>query len=163
MNKLKLEIKKSFVDIQLNVIYTSKKLFSAFKPLLKPITPITEKQGVVYHFECDCSETYIGETGNILKFRINEHFSRKDSSVFEHIKDCDSFSNNAFLHPPSSTATSKQHPYICHKEFFSNHFTILDFASNNTERKIKESAHILCRSPTLNDKVKDHVYHLYGV
>ena len=163
MNKLKFEIKKSFVDIQLNIIYTSKKLFSAFKPLLKPTTPITEKQGVVYNFECDCSETYIGETGTILRFRINQHFTQKQSSIFEHIDDCETFMQNAYQHPPNSTATSKQHPYICHKEFFSNHFTILDYASNSTQRKIKESAHILCRNPTLNDKIKDHVYHLYGV
>ena len=131
MNKLKFEIKKSFVDIQLNIIYTSKKLFSAFKPLLKPTTPITEKQGFVYNFECDCSETYIGETWTILRFRINQHFSQKQSSVFEHIQTCETFMQNANQHPLNSPATSKQHPYICHKEFFSNHFTILDYASNS--------------------------------
>ena len=42
-------------------------------------------------------------------------------------------------------------------------FSILDFASNKTHRKIKESIYILCHKPTLNDKIKDHVYHLFGI
>ena len=42
-------------------------------------------------------------------------------------------------------------------------FTILDFASNKTHKKIKESIYILCQNPSLNDKIKDHVYHLFGI
>ena len=74
VKKLKYVIKNSFKDIELNIIYSSKKLFSVFKPLLKPATKPTEKQGVIYKFICDCSESYIGETDRMLKYRINEHF-----------------------------------------------------------------------------------------
>ena len=98
MNKLKFEIKKSFGDIELNIIYTSRKLFSVFKNSLKPPLVDTEKQEVIYKFVCDCSDDYVGETGAILRYRIKQHFKNSTSSIHEHINVCDQFKQNASQH-----------------------------------------------------------------
>tara|TARA_B100000949_G_C14255257_1_gene440157 strand:- start:19 stop:1674 length:1656 start_codon:yes stop_codon:yes gene_type:complete len=151
MNKLKFEIKKSFGDIELNIIYTSRKLFSVFKNSLKPPLVDTEKQEVIYKFVCDCSDDYIGETGAILRYRIKQHFKNSTSSIHEHINVCDQFKQNASQHPINQEA------------HLSQLFSVIDRASNTTLRRIKESVYIHCNRPVLNDKVKDHVYHLYGI
>lgn len=63
INKLKYVIRSN----SLNIIYTSRKLFSAFNHLLKPKVETLEKQNVIYQYTCDCSITYIGETEKIVK------------------------------------------------------------------------------------------------
>ena len=111
----------------------------------------TEKQEVIYKFVCDCSDDYIGETGAILRYRIKQHFKNSTSSIHEHINVCDQFKQNASQHPINQEA------------HLSQLFSVIDRASNTTLRRIKESVYIHCNRPVLNDKVKDHVYHLYGI
>ena len=148
--KLNYVIRTNFTDIRINIIYTSKKLFSVLKPLLKPTVNPIDKQEVIYKFTCDCSDSYIGETGIILERRINQHCTQSQSSIYEHITSCDTYLLNAIQHP------------ISHLKHFTELFTILDSANNQTNRRIKESSYILCEQPNLNDQIKDHIYRLYG-
>ena len=148
IGKLRYEISKAFEKVFLNVIYTSKKLL---KPLLKQNPDLMERQNVIYKFVCDCEASYIGETQKILKFRMKQHYASSASSIKEHIDTCQIYKNN-----------QKQNKTEDRDNHFQMLFSILDNGGNRTHRRIKESAYILCNGESLNDKVKDHVYHLYG-
>ena len=64
--------------------------------------------GVVYKFECTCSQSYVGETYRTLSTRITEHNvpSRK-SEIVSHIQQCDKFNDEVKVHCPNLKRTSK--------------------------------------------------------
>ena len=43
---------------------------------------------LVYKYECDCGQLYIGETLRRLSIRIKEHQKDKDSAIFRHVQSC---------------------------------------------------------------------------
>ena len=65
----------------------------------------TDKSEVVYHIQCkDCTDTYVGETGRQLKFRLHDHRTKASSHVKQHTERADhSFSDEgvSILHHES--------------------------------------------------------------
>ena len=56
----------------------------------KDKTPHHKQSNVIYAIQCsqeDCSESYIGETKQLLHMRMSQHRSRKDSAVHIHLKE----------------------------------------------------------------------------
>ena len=58
--------------------------------LVHPKTPHHKQSNVIYAIQCsqeDCSESYIGETKQLLHKRMSQHRSGKDSAVHIHLKE----------------------------------------------------------------------------
>ena len=97
---------------------------------VKDRIPLSLRSHVVYEFKCShCGVTYLGETTRHLTTRVNEHLvSAKNSNVNRHVNsntDC--------------------------KIACGNHcFNIIDSDNNEFRLKLRESFHILRRSPLLN-------------
>ena len=91
------------------------------------------KSSVIYKFNCGvCKASYIGETSRRLNTRISEHLEKdKQSHIYKHLKSSDA----------------------CKSHANQDSFTILDCASTNWQRKIKEGLYIYWQKPTLNKQL----------
>ena len=101
--------------------------------------PIPEcfRSFVVYKFACaNCGIRYVGRTHKHLDTRVDEHFGRKSSSVFQHIND-----------PKNNNCKTKYDKTNC--------FSIIDNARSDYELAIKEGLHINRLEPELN-RQKQH-------
>ncbi|XP_067654520.1 uncharacterized protein [Haliotis asinina] len=91
-----------------------------------------EPAGVVYHIECDCGTTYVGETSRPLIHRLKEHqtsVSKQDSksAIADHTRD----------HPNHSINLNN----IKILEKHQSHYKI---------RKLLEALHIMKTEPAIN-------------
>ena len=68
-------IHKICFNFMLNFSFTNIKLKNFISLLLKPQISKELKAGLVYEFKCACSESYIGETRQLLCYRVQQHRS----------------------------------------------------------------------------------------
>ena len=69
----------------LNFSFTNIKLKNFISPLLKPKVSKELKSGIIYQFKCPCSDSYIGETKQLLCYRVQQHRRDHDSNIYSHI------------------------------------------------------------------------------
>jgi GIY-YIG catalytic domain len=102
---------------------------------LKPSSETVDRKGVIYRIDCeDCNASYIGETGQMLKERLNQHMddvkNRKDTNgVFQHLR------------------THKRHKVLWDKT------SIIDAERNWDNRNIKEALFINAMDPFRKNNV----------
>ena len=52
----------------------------------------TQKANIIYDIQCPaCKEHYIGKTSRCFVTRIDEHGSRHDQAMFQHLANCQQF------------------------------------------------------------------------
>jgi hypothetical protein len=123
------------------------------KDLIKPIgsfegkeEPITSKDGVIYKLKCKACEAkdvvsnYIGETGRLLRTRLDEHFRM--------IRDRVEFDSKM-----GNLSQIQKHMFLAHPEISSVdnwEIEILGKEKNTQHRKVIEALEIQKHKPTLN-------------
>eukprot|EP00111_Clytia_hemisphaerica_P010026 TCONS_00029317-protein len=89
----------------------------------KDKTPGDYKANVVYRFCCPgCSAAYIGKTERNLQERCVEHATRKDSAIFDHLRECNQL-NYLKLGANNQTWFFKHLNFLV--EWFARHFPTL--------------------------------------
>ena len=83
--------------INIRIIYTTNKL-SKFCSVKDKI-PEDQKNNVIYHIKCPgCGELYVGKTNCCLAKRTDEHGSRPDQPMHQHLSGCEEFQYLVGLH-----------------------------------------------------------------
>ena len=58
----------------------------------KDSIPIHQKENLIYKITCPgCNKDYIGKTDHNLVMRLNEHASREDQPMYQHLSHCEHF------------------------------------------------------------------------
>ena len=145
-------IRKICPNFELNFSFTNIKLKNFVSPLLKPKISKELKSGLIYEFKCPCSESYIGETKQLLCYRVQQHRRDHDSHIFSHIQTCSQYQNMLSQKHPNSTLSEK-------RAFLLSFFSILENNITRTHlRKVCEANYINTKNPSLNKQV--HHYNL---
>ena len=145
-------IRKICPNFTLNFSFTNIKLKNFISPLLKPKVNKELKSGIIYQFKCPCSDSYIGETKQLLCYRVQQHRRDHDSNIYSHIQNCNIYQNLLSEQYPNSTLSEK-------RSFLLSFFTILENNVAKTHlRKVCEANYINSKNPSLNKQV--HHYNL---
>ena len=145
-------IRKICPEFTLNFSFTNIKLKNFISPLLKPKISKELKAGLIYEFKCACSESYIGETRQLLCYRVQQHRRDHDSHIFTHIQTCHKYQTQLIQKYPNATLSEK-------RDFLLSFFSILENNVAKTHlRKICEANYINSKNPSLNKQV--HHYNL---
>ena len=67
-------------------------------PSLKAKTELFNQSNLIYQYECaSCSQAYVAYTTRHLGVRVEEHHTRKTSSIWKHHQECEgTFDRDAF-------------------------------------------------------------------
>ena len=71
--KLVIKMKNFAPDFAINTCFRSIKITNIYSYTHKPKSDILDTPNCVYHFQCECSENYIGQSKRKLNVRIGEH------------------------------------------------------------------------------------------
>ena len=149
---IKILIRKICPNFTLNFSFTNIKLKNFISPLLKPKISKELKSGLIYEFKCPCSESYIGETKQLLCYRVQQHRRDHDSHIYSHIQTCSKYQNLLLQTYPNSSLSEK-------RAFLLSNFSILENNIAKTHlRKVSEANYINSKNPSLNKQV--HHYNL---
>ena len=121
----------------------------------KDKTPDEYKANVVYRFCCPgCSAAYIGKTERNLQERCVEHATKKDSAIYDHLRECTQLNylrTMLLFDIENITRGDKRLYYI---NLVKDNTTIIDSANNWSILLIKEALYIKRHTPILNSGLK---------
>ena len=148
-------IKKLTPNFRINLTWKTVKLSRVITPKLKRILPNLEKSGIVYKFDCDCSESYVGETKRSLKTRISEHsWKSKNTAVHQHTTTCPHFNNALSQKTFGELPISKRQIQKIKLDNLTEKFSIISAnLSNYYKRTEFEGMYISIYKPKLNEQV----------
>lgn len=129
-HRLAPQLKRIFRNTKSKLTFYNTKSNSKFFGKVKDKIPDTEKSEVVYKLDCDCGHSYIGQTRQRVKKRIEQH--KRDIKKFE-----------------GKTGLSKHIVDSQHKVNWDG-VQILDTESNNYKRSFLEMYHITRNNKSLN-------------
>ena len=125
-----------------------------------------ETANCVYHFKCDCSANYIGQT----KCNLKQHQQHsRNSAIYNHIIHCPNFKKNLriFRKPNSKQLEIEKAKLSLSKDkvrmkFFESHFKIIqkNFRSKK-HRMDAEAFFIRMNLPTLNKQEELSFFRLF--
>ena len=146
-------------DYYINSCFSTIKVSQYILPRLKRFTPNLLKNGVVYGFECDCSEKYIGETKKRFIERIKEHNQKShDTAIYKHITKCPTFQynfNTALIEKHGQIPTADTLYKSERREKLTSQFSLeATNLTNMYKRKNYEAMLITVTKPKLNAQVK---------
>ena len=103
-NKIQTNVSRK---INIRIIYTTNKI-SKFCSV-KDRIPEEQKNNVIYSFKCPgCGETYVGKTSCCFAKRLEEHGTRPDQPLHQHLSSCDEFRYLVELHNlPTSNSINR--------------------------------------------------------
>ena len=129
----------------MNFAWKTYTLHNFITPRLKARIEPLDRSGLVYKFECPCSESYVGETYRTLSTRIKEHNApSRNSEIVSHISQCTKFIDEVKVLCPDLKRTTK----LFHLK---SKFRILEpNLTDYRNRILAESMHIILEKPTLN-------------
>jgi hypothetical protein len=140
-------------NYKLNIAFTTIKLDSVIHPRLKPQKSYFQNCNLCYKYICECEESYIGETQQLLHTRVKNHRTRDDSVIHHHIQTCSAYQQSFYdeLGVDHDNSTDREK-----LDFFEGHFTIIEKnLIHKNSRKIFEGMLICMDKPTLN-RQKEH-------
>ena len=121
----------------------------------KDKTPTQYKSNVVYRFTCPgCASSYIGKTERNLQERCEEHATKKDSAIFNHIVECNEldYLRTMMLFDINDVSRGDKRSYCINR--VANNTQVLDCANNWSILLIKEALYIKRHKPVLNNGLK---------
>ena len=123
----------------------------------KDSIPVYQKANVIYKVTCPgCNEDYVGKTDRNLVTRLNEHASRKDQPMYQHLSKCEHFADiTDLLRLPDIDASTTE---INNKQNFVNavisNFRVLGTCCNRSQLLFLEALYIKNLAPKINDGLK---------
>ena len=146
-----------------NVAYKSISVSSLYSTNSKASVEKYATSNSCYHFQCECSSSYIGHSGRALIDRIIEHQQpSKAKGILWHIETCHEYQEKQIVwrkecrDPNANTIKRKNF------HFFKSHFKILrkSFRSRK-ERERAEAFYIRVKRPDLNDQQDHKLFRLF--
>ena len=121
----------------------------------KDKTPDDYKANVVYRFSCPgCSATYIGKTERNLQERCIEHATRKDSVIFDHLRECAQLNYLRAMLLFDINNITREDQRLYYINLVKDNTKIIDSAINWSNLLIKEALYIKRHKPILNSGLK---------
>ena len=147
-NQLNSAVNTTFGSVRLRVVYQTKKPISGIR---KDVSPIHEKNNIIYNFKCHCDSEYVGRTSRRFHQRINDHVPRN-------IRDWIA-GNRRKPRADYFTAIGNHllHNADCAQHYDEQMFTILARGRNQFHLSVLESLFIRTAKPVLC-KQKQYVY-----
>jgi hypothetical protein len=163
--KMKQLIRRYTPRFLLNIAWRTLRLESVIHGRLKRPIPFDNKAGLVYQWDCPCSQKYIGETCRPLGKRMYEH-TRSDTSSFTnnsaiglHLKTCSIFKEK-LVEVNETSQTAKMSSAVFAKKFFA---ILQSNLYSYSDRKYAEAFYIKVRVPSLNIQVKAKEWDVYFI
>lgn len=116
---------------------------------MKDPTPLKYKSIVVYQFVCPgCGDSYVGKTERNLSTWCQEHATKKDSTIFDHLKECSEIS---YLTTLLTFGVEKPNYRSIRINIVNDNTKIIDSSSNWSSLLYKEALYIKRLKPVLNN------------
>ena len=105
-NSLIRKLKRSFKEsVKLKTIYKTNKL-SMFCNTKDNIS-VEQKSSVIYRITCPgCFQKYVGKTDRNLITRLDEHSTKVDQPMYQHLSNCCAFNDHIMIFTLPDTATN---------------------------------------------------------
>ncbi|XP_066935534.1 uncharacterized protein [Clytia hemisphaerica] len=141
---------KTDVAIKFRTIYSTHKL--GFYTNMKDPTPLRYKSNVVYQFVCPgCGDSYVGKTERNLFTRCQEHATKKDSAIHDHLKEC---SEIEYLTTLLTFGVDKPNYRSIIINIVNDNTKVIDSSDNWSALLFKEALYIKRLKPVLNNGLK---------
>ena len=117
----------------------------------------TQKTNIIYDIQCPaCKEHYIGKTDRCFVTRIDEHGSRHDQKMFQHLVNCQQFLEEfSILNLPISDNNIPEvelNSYIMNAVH--HNLKMMDYNNNWSQLCFLKSFHIKTLKPKINAGLK---------
>ena len=116
-----------------------------------------QKSNVIYKIRCPgCNGTYIGKTDRCLITRLEEHGTKPDQPMYQHLFKCQEFQDtvNLFFLPDMDVATSSVNINLHIYNAVINNANIIDYNNNWSQLEFLEAYHIKKHMPSINYGLK---------
>ena len=142
-------------DVKFITSYNTKKMamFCSAKDKIK--TP--QKANIIYDIQCPaCKEHYIGKTDRCFVTRLDEHGSRHDQPMFQHLVNCQQFLEElSILNLPISDNNIPEVELNSHiMNAVHNNSKVLDYNNNWSQLCFLEAFYIKTLKPKINAGLK---------
>ena len=110
--KLVRKMKNFAPDFAINTCFRSIKISNIYSYTFKPKAEIPETPDCIYHFQCECSEDYIGQSKRKLIVRVREHQQKsRKTAIWSHIQSCNAYKSKFkfFKQPNTYPNISEKH------------------------------------------------------
>ena len=116
-----------------------------------------QKSNVIYEFTCPgCGKKYIGKTDRCLVTRLNEHATREDQPLHQHLTSCESFNYivQLFKMPEVDRIIQKVEQDQHLRDAVMNNIVIVDTNHNWSQLEFLEAYYIKTRESAINFGLK---------
>ena len=152
-------IRKVTPGFKVVLAFKSIRVGSLLTSRLKRKIDDSKKSGIIYKYQCECGEMYIGQTLRTFETRTKEHthsLSHK-SNIRDHFNTCRDFQTAFDLYRNAPDAP----PYCSTADFARSHFQIVQTNLHDYRKRcITESFMIKLFKPTINDQLDFHTVDL---
>ena len=156
LTSLKSKMKKCLKeDVKFITSYNTKKMATFYSEKHKIKT--NHKANIIYDIQCPaCKEHYIDKTDRCFVTRLDEHGSRHDQPMFQHLGTCQQFLEElSILNLPISDNNIPEVELNSHiMNVVHNNSKILDYNNNWSQLCFLEAFHIKALKPKFNAGLK---------
>ena len=144
-------------DVKFSTSYNTKKM--AIFCLAKDKIKTTQKANIIYDIQCHaCKEHYIGKSDRCFVTRLDEHGSRHDQPILQHLVNCQQFLEElSIVNLPISDNNlnlpeAELNSHIMNAEH--NNSKIVDYKNNWSQLCFLEDFYIKTLKPKINAVLK---------
>ena len=174
--KLVIKMKNFAPDFAINTCFRSIKITNIYSYTHKPKSDILDTPNCVYHFQCECSENYIGQSKRKLNVRVGEHQQDcRKTAICEHIKNCKTYKSKFkhFKKPNNDPNLSEKQQLLERQKlslsteklkykYFTTHFKILQKNFRSLQHRLDAEAFFLrMKRPSLNKQEELSFFDLF--
>ena len=123
----------------------------------KNIISVDQKYNVIYRITCPgCFQEYVGKTDRNLITIIDEHGTKVDQPMYQHLSNCSAFNECIMLFalPDTATGTTIINKELHLRNIVINNVKILDKNNNWSQLQFLEAYYIKKLAPEINIGLK---------
>ena len=174
--KLVRKMKNFAPDFAINTCFRSIKISNIYSYTFKPKAEIPETPDCIYHFQCECSEDYIGQSKRKLIVRVREHQQKsRKTAIWSHIQSCNAYKSKfKFFKKPNTDPNISEKQLALEKQkvglsndklkfkYFASHFKILQKNFRSLDHRMDaEAFFIRMKQPKLNKQEELSFFELF--